>query len=152
MSDSEPLPEEQSFLSHLFELRSRLLRGVATILAFAVVLLPFSGEIYALFADPMMAQLPAGSSMIAVEVASPFLAPFKMTLMLAVFLSVPMLLYQAWTFVAPGLYRTEKRIAIPILISSSVLFYVGCAFAYFVVFPLVFAFFSAAAPETPSFS
>jgi len=124
-----------------------LLRGVATILAFAVVLLPFSSEIYALFAEPMMSQLPEGSSMIAVEIASPFLAPFKMTLMLAVFLSVPMLLYQAWGFVAPGLYRNEKRIAIPILISSSILFYVGCAFAYFVVFPLVFAFFSAAAPE-----
>ena len=146
MSESEPLAEEQSFLSHLVELRSRLLRMVATILAFAIVLLPFSSRIYALFADPMMAQLPAGSTMIAVEVASPFLAPFKMTLMLAVFLSVPVLLYQAWSFVAPGLYRNEKRIAIPILISSSILFYVGCAFAYFVVFPLVFAFFSAAAP------
>jgi sec-independent protein translocase protein TatC len=147
MSEDDSLGEEQSFLSHLFELRSRLLRMVATILAFAVVLLPFSSKIYALFANPMLEQLPAGSSMIAVEVASPFLAPFKMTLMLAVFLSVPVLLYQAWSFVAPGLYRKEKRIAVPILISSSVLFYVGCAFAYFVVFPLIFAFFSAAAPD-----
>ena len=147
MSDTEPLAEEQSFLSHLVELRARLLRMVVTILAFAVCLLPFSSEIYALFADPMMAQLPPGSTMIAVEIASPFLAPFKMTLMLAVFLSVPVILYQAWSFVAPGLYRNEKRIAIPILISSSILFYVGCAFAYFVVFPLMFAFFSAAAPE-----
>ncbi len=141
--------QEQTFISHLVELRERLLKAVVAIAVLAVLLMiyPGSAAIYAALAKPLLAQLPEGSSMIATEVASPFLTPFKMTLMLAVFLSVPVIIYQAWAFVAPGLYRHEQRIAKPLLISSTLLFYLGCAFAYFVVFPLVFAFFTSVSPE-----
>ena len=139
--------EEQSFISHLIELRSRLLRAVLATVAILIVLVPFSNRIYSVLAGPMLRHLPEGSSMIAIEVASPFLTPFKMSLMLAVFLAMPIILYQVWAFVAPGLYRHEKRIAIPILVSSSILFYLGCAFAYFVVFPVIFGFFNSVAPE-----
>lgn len=138
---------EGTLLSHLFELRTRLLRSVIAILVVFLLLFPFANTIYSFLAGPLMAHLPEGSSMIAIEVAAPFLIPFKLVLMLSIVVSVPFLLYQAWAFVAPGLYKHEKRLAVPLLISSTFLFYLGMAFAYFVVFPLIFAFFTASAPD-----
>jgi sec-independent protein translocase protein TatC len=138
---------EQPFISHLIELRDRLIRGIVAVLLVFLVLFPFSNAVYTYVAQPLMGQLPQGSSMIATEVAAPFLTPFRLALVAAVFLAMPYLLYQLWAFVAPGLYRHEKRLAAPLLISSIILFYLGAAFAYYVVFPLVFAFFIATAPE-----
>lgn len=138
---------EQSFLSHLIELRDRLLRSVLCILLIFLVLFPFANDIYLLVATPLIAQLPAGSAMIATEVAAPFLAPFKVTVMMAIFIGMPFVLYQAWAFVAPGLYRQERVLALPLVISTALLFYLGVAFAYFLVFPLIFAFFTAVAPQ-----
>ncbi len=149
-ADAAPATEsgtEQPFLTHLLELRSRLLKMVLAVIAVLVLLLPFANPIYSALAGPLLKQLPPGSQMIAIEVASPFLAPFKLTAVLALFLTVPYLLYQLWAFVAPGLYRHEKRYALPLLVSSSLLFYAGAAFAYFVVFPLLFGFLAATAPE-----
>lgn len=139
--------EEQPLVSHLIELRNRLLRGITAILVFAVVLMPFANDLYRLLADPLMAHLPETTSMIATEVAAPFLTPFKLTLVTAIMLSVPVLLYQLWAFVAPGLYQNERRIILPLLASSTFLFFLGVAFAYFVAFPLMFGFFTQAAPE-----
>jgi len=144
MSETE---SGQTFVSHLIELRTRLLRSVAAVLFIVLCLLPFSQQIYAVMASPLLEQLPEGSSMIAIKVTSPFLTPFKMTAFLGLVLAMPFVLYQLWAFVAPGLYGHEKRIATPILFSSIFLFYLGCAFAYFVVFPLVFAFFTSIAPQ-----
>ncbi len=138
---------EQGFLSHLVELRDRLLRSVLAVGVLFIVLFPFSDTIYSWLADPLLKHLPEGSNMIAIDVASPFLIPFKLVLMLAVFIAVPILLYQAWAFVAPGLYKHEQRLVRPLLFSSTILFYFGVAFAYFVVFPLVFGFFTSVAPE-----
>lgn len=138
---------EQPFMSHLAELRDRLLRMVIAIVVVFLVLFPFANEIYTFVAGPIRAQLPEGSQMIATQVASPFLTPFKLALVVAVFVAMPYLLYQFWAFVAPGLYRHEKRLAVPLVSSSIVLFYLGMAFAYFVVFPLVFRFFTAVTPE-----
>jgi sec-independent protein translocase protein TatC len=138
---------EQPFISHLIELRDRLIRGLVAVLLVFLVLFPFSNSIYTYVAQPLMAQLPQGSTMIATEVATPFLAPFRLALVAAVFVAMPWLLYQMWAFVAPGLYRHEKRLAVPLLVSSIVLFYVGMAFAYFVVFPLIFSFFVATTPD-----
>nr|WP_300311988.1 twin-arginine translocase subunit TatC [Halomonas sp.] len=134
-------------IEHLVELRSRLMRAVIAILVIFLALYAFSNDIYQFVADPLMALLPEGSSMIATEVASPFLAPFKLTLVVAVFIAMPFVLHQAWAFVAPGLYENEKALALPLLASSVVLFYLGAAFAYYVVFPLLFAFFTQAGPE-----
>lgn len=139
--------EEQPLVSHLLELRNRLLRGIAAVLVMAVVLMPFANDLYRLLARPLMAHLPETNSMIATEVAAPFLTPFKLTLVTAIMLSVPMLLYQIWAFVAPGLYKNERRIILPLLASSTLLFFLGVAFAYFVAFPLMFGFFTQAAPE-----
>jgi sec-independent protein translocase protein TatC len=138
---------EQPFMSHLVELRDRLLRMVVAIVLVFLVLFPFANEIYTFIADPIRAQLPPGSTMIATQVASPFLTPFKLALVVAVFVAMPYLLYQFWAFVAPGLYTHEKRLAVPLLASSIVLFYLGMAFAYFVVFPLVFGFFTSVTPD-----
>lgn len=138
---------EQPFLSHLVELRDRLLRMVVAILLVFLVLFPFANEIYTFMAEPIRAQLPEGSQMIATQVASPFLTPFKLALVVALFVAMPYVLYQFWAFVAPGLYTHEKRLAVPLLASSIVLFYLGMAFAYFVVFPLVFGFFTAVTPD-----
>jgi sec-independent protein translocase protein TatC len=138
--------QEQSFLSHLFELRDRLLRMVLAIGAVFLVLFPFADELYTLLAGPLLRHMPEGSSMIAIEVASPFLIPFKLVLMLSVFITVPYLFYQIWAFVAPGLYLHERRLVYPLLISSTILFFVGVAFAFFVVFPLVFGFLTSVAP------
>jgi len=138
---------EQPLLFHLIELRDRLLRMVLVIAVLFVILIPFSNTLFSILSGPLLAHMPEGGSMIAIEVASPFLIPFKLTLFLAVFLAIPYILYQLWSFVAPGLYRHERRLVVPLLVSSTTLFYAGAAFAYFVVFPLVFAFFTAAAPE-----
>lgn len=134
-------------IEHLIELRSRLMRAVVAILVIFLGLYAFANDIYTFVAQPLMALLPEGSQMIATEVASPFLAPFKLTLVVAVFIAVPYVLHQAWAFVAPGLYDNEKALAIPILASSVGLFYAGAAFAYYVVFPLLFKFFTQTGPE-----
>jgi len=147
MTEVNPNDQELSFLEHLVELRSRLLKASLAVLIVLLCLLPFSRKLYALIAAPLTAVLPEGSSMIAIDVASPFLTPFKLALLLALILSIPVVLYQLWAFVAPALYRQEKRLARPLLYSAVLLFYAGCAFAYFVVFPLVFGFFTRVAPE-----
>lgn len=138
---------EMNFIEHLVELRSRLMRAALTILLATIVLMPFSRQLYQMLAEPLMKHLPAGSSMIAIDVAAPFFTPFKLTLMLGICLSIPVLIYQAWAFVAPGLYDNEKHLARPLLVSATILFYAGCAFAYFVVFPVIFAFFTGMAPD-----
>ncbi|MEA1048884.1 twin-arginine translocase subunit TatC [Lamprobacter modestohalophilus] len=138
---------EQPFISHLVELRDRLIRMVIAILLVFLVLFPFANDIYTFIAEPIRAQLPAGSQMIATQVASPFLTPFKLALVVAIFVAMPYLLYQFWGFIAPGLYTHEKRLAVPLVTSSILLFYLGMLFAYYAVFPLVFGFFSAVTPE-----
>lgn len=139
--------QEQSFLQHLIELRSRLLKACGAVLVVLLALLPFSRQLYEALASPLMAQLPEGSNMIAIDVASPFLTPFKLTLLVAVMVAIPIVMYQLWAFVAPALFKHEKRLARPLLLSSVFLFYTGVAFAYFVVFPLVFGFLTKVAPE-----
>lgn len=138
---------EQPFISHLVELRDRIIRMLIAVGVMAVVLLPFANQLYAYVAAPLVAQLPEGNTMIATQVASPLLTPLKLALITGVFLSMPYLLYQLWAFVAPGLYQHEKRLAVPLLVSSILLFYLGMLFAYYLVFPLIFAFFAATTPE-----
>ncbi|MCE8022636.1 MULTISPECIES: twin-arginine translocase subunit TatC [Halomonadaceae] len=149
MSDSDDKQElgQAPLIEHLIELRSRLLRAVLAIFVIFLGLYPFANEIYTFVAQPLMGMLPEGSQMIATEVASPFLAPFKLTLVVAVFIAIPYVLHQAWAFVAPGLYDNEKALALPLLASSVGLFYAGAAFAYYVVFPLLFQFFTQTGPE-----
>ena len=147
MSEQETVDQPLPLVAHLTELRDKLLRALLALLIMFICLFPFANDIYAYVSEPLRAILPEGASMIATEVASPFLTPFKLTLMAAVFLTIPYLLYQAWSFIAPGMYRHEKRLAIPLLASSVLLFYAGTAFAYFVVFPLIFAFFTGVAPD-----
>ncbi len=139
--------EEQTLISHLIELRQRLLWSVLFVLVVFLAATPFVNEIYEFVSEPLMKHLPKNSSMIAIDVASPFFTPFKLTLVVSIFASMPFLLYQFWAFVAPGLYQHEKRLIFPLLFGSTVLFFAGIAFAYFVVFPLVFMFLSSAAPE-----
>ncbi len=138
----QPLP----LVAHLTELRDRLLRALLAVLVVFIGLFPFANDIYTFVSDPLRKLLPEGATMIATEVASPFLTPFKLTLVAAVFLAIPYVLYQAWSFIAPGMYRHEKRIAVPLLVSSIFLFYLGTAFAYYAVFPLIFAFFTSTGP------
>lgn len=138
---------DSSLISHLIELRTRLLHAVVCLLVIAAALLPFAEHLYTLIATPLIEQMPAGSQMIATDVASPLLAPFKLTLFLALFASMPYLLYQGWAFIAPGLYRQEQRVALPLLVASIVLFYAGAAFAFLLVLPILFAFFIGVAPE-----
>ncbi|GHE22317.1 twin-arginine translocase subunit TatC [Halomonas urumqiensis] len=140
-------PPQAPLIEHLIELRTRLLRAVVSVLVIFLGLYAFANDIYTFVAQPLMALLPEGSQMIATEVASPFLAPFKLTLVVAVFAAIPYVLHQAWAFVAPGLYDNEKALALPILGSSILLFYAGAAFAYYVVFPLLFQFFTQTGPE-----
>lgn len=142
-TDDQPLP----LVVHLTELRDKLLRGLLAVLIMFLCLFPFANDIYSYVSEPLRAIMPEGTSMIATEVASPFFTPFKLTMVAAVFLAIPYLLYQLWSFIAPGMYRHEKRLAIPLLVSSVFLFYAGAAFAYFVVFPLIFAFFASVAPD-----
>lgn len=138
---------EQPFMDHLIELRARLMRALAVVAVVFLAMMPFANALFTTIARPLLDKLPDNSSMIAIEVASPFLTPFKLVLVLALFVSMPAVLYQLWAFVAPGLYRHERRLATPLLFSASALFYIGAAFAYFVVFPLVFGFFTSQAPE-----
>jgi sec-independent protein translocase protein TatC len=137
---------EGTLLSHLVELRNRLLWIVGTVIAIFIMLLPWSADIFSIASKPLMEVLPGGQ-MIATEVASPLITPFKLTFFVALFLGMPVVLYQLWAFVAPGLYRKEKRFAMPLLGSSIILFYLGVAFAYYLVFPLIFGFFTGIAPE-----
>ena len=137
-----------SLVAHLTELRDRLLRAVLAVLIGFIILFPFANEIYGFVSAPLRELMPEGSTMIATGVASPFLTPFKLSLVLAIFMAIPVILYQIWGFVAPGLYQKEKRIALPLLASSVLLFYAGAAFAYFVVFPLIFAFFPRVGPDS----
>ena len=149
-ADNSAPPEggdEQPFISHLVELRDRLLRVVLVVVVIFLGLTPFANWLFSRLAGPLTRHLPEGSSMIAIEVASPFLIPFKMVLMLSLVIAIPYILYQVWAFIAPGLYQHEKRLALPLLASSVLLFYLGAAFAYAVVFPLVFAFLTSVAPE-----
>jgi sec-independent protein translocase protein TatC len=141
-----------SLMSHLVELRDRVVRMVLSVLVMFLGLFYWANDIYVYLAEPLTRHLPEGANMIAIDVASPFLTPFKLVLMLAVFLSMPVILYQAWSFVAPGLYANEKRLAGPLLVSSILLFYAGVAFAYYVVFPLVFGFFTSIGPEMVAIS
>jgi sec-independent protein translocase protein TatC len=151
MSDEEErLAEERlaegTLISHLVELRQRLLKCV---IAIAIVFAPcawFANDLFTIIATPLISKMPAGSSMIATSLISPFMAPLKLSLFVAVFIAMPYVLYQVWAFVAPGLYKREKRFAVPLVVSSIVLFYCGVAFAYFVVFPLMFAFLTTTAP------
>lgn len=143
---SGPDPTEKPFVAHLVELRDRLLRALACTFAVLLALMPFSNQLYRWLSEPLIAVMPGDGAMIATQVASPFLAPFKLTVFVAVLIAAPYIFYQAWAFIAPGLYLHERRLALPLMISSTLLFYLGNAFAYFVVFPLVFGFFTAIAP------
>lgn len=136
-----------SLFDHLIELRNRLLSMILSILLIFASLAYFAQDIYQYLAQPLLAAMPEGTNMIATDVASPFFAPFKLTLVVSIFIAMPYILYQVWSFIAPGLYKKEKRLVAPLLFGSSFLFYGGIAFAYYVVFPLAFAFFNSVAPE-----
>jgi sec-independent protein translocase protein TatC len=138
---------ERPLIAHLLELRTRLLRGVAGLGVALACLLPFANTLYGYLAQPLLAKLPKGGQLIATQVASPFFAPMKLAFFAALVVAMPWLLYQAWAFVAPGLYRREKRLALPLLSSALLLFYAGCAFAYFLVLPMVFGFMARVTPD-----
>ncbi len=146
-SSEKKVPASDSFMGHLLEMRDRVMRMLLSILLIFLSLFYWANEIYTYLAKPLTQHLPEGTSMIAIDVASPFLTPFKLVLMLSIFLAMPVILYQLWAFIAPGLYKHEKRLAVPLLISSVLLFYLGIAFAYFVVFPLIFGFFTSVGPD-----
>lgn len=141
------MTSQSSFITHLVELRSRVLKALASVLIIFLALAYWAQDLYGILAAPLVATIPEGASMIATSVASPFFAPFKLTMVLSFFIAIPYVLYQIWGFIAPGLYRNEKKLVAPLLLSSTLLFYSGMAFAYFVVFPLAFSFFSAVAPQ-----
>jgi sec-independent protein translocase protein TatC len=143
----EPPLISATLIAHLLEIRRRLLNSVATLLVLFCCLFPFQNRVFIWVARPMLEKLPAGSSMIATGVASPFMTPMKLTLVVALFLTVPVFLYHLWRFISPALYKRERRMFLPLLISSIVLFYAGVAFAYFVLFPVAFAFLANAAPR-----
>jgi sec-independent protein translocase protein TatC len=145
--DGHEALDRQPFMAHLIEFRDRVLRIFISILVIFAGLFAFSQDLYLYISEPIREFLPASSTMIATEVASPFLTPFKLTLVLSIFAAMPYILYQVWAFVAPGLYQREKKIVLPLFFSSVLLFYGGMAFAYYVVFPLVFMFFTSIAPE-----
>lgn len=142
-----PAAQELPLVAHLLELRDRLVKVILSVLVVFLALFWFRNDLYTLLAQPLLAHLPAGSSMIATEVASPFIAPVKLTLWLSVFIAIPVILYHLWAFVAPGLYKHERRLVLPLVVSSTLLFFAGAAFAYFLVFPLIFKFFTLTAPE-----
>lgn len=141
------MSDPNTLISHLIELRSRILKALVSVLLVFLCLAYFAQDLYHWLAEPLMSNLPENASMIATDVASPFFAPFKLTMVLSFFVAIPYVLYQVWGFVAPGLYRNEKKLIAPLLVSSTLLFYSGMAFAYFVVFPLAFEFFTNFAPE-----
>jgi sec-independent protein translocase protein TatC len=141
------MSEANSLITHLIELRSRILKALLSVVVVFLCLVYFAQDLYHWLATPLLQSMPEGAQMIATDVASPFFAPFKLTLFLSFFIAIPMVLYQIWGFVAPGLYKNEKRLVAPLLLSSSLLFYAGIAFAYYIVFPIAFAFFTNIAPE-----
>lgn len=134
-------------VAHLRELRNRLLNAIAAVLGVFVCLVMFANPIYEFISEPLRRYLPENATMIATEVASPFLTPFKLVLVLSIFIAIPIILHQAWSFISPGMYRRERHFAVPLLVSSILLFYLGVTFAYFVVFPIVFAFFTGVGPD-----
>jgi sec-independent protein translocase protein TatC len=143
---TDPVDTQESFLSHLVELRSRLVRSIIAVVVVLLCLFPFAKQIYAILAEPLLRVLPQGSTMIATDVTGTFLVPLKVTLMTAFLIALPYVLYQAWAFVAPGLYQHEKKLALPVLVSSVLFFAIGMCFAYFVVFPVAFGFFAGYTP------
>lgn len=138
---------EQPLIDHLIELRTRLIRSIAVVLVAFVALVPFANRLYSWLAQPLVERLPEGTQMVAIDVVTPFFTPIKLAFFSAIFATVPFLLFQIWAFVAPGLYRRERRFALPLLVSAIALFYIGCAFAYFIVLPLMFAFLTGVTPE-----
>jgi sec-independent protein translocase protein TatC len=144
---SKPTEQEMSLIGHLLELRDRLVRAIIAIIVVFLVLFPFANDIYSMIAEPLTRYLPEGSSMMAIGVISPFLTPLKLALIASIFLSMPFLLYQVWGFIAPALYNNEKRLAAPMLMASTFLFYSGGAFVFFIVFPLVFKFMAGTTPD-----
>jgi sec-independent protein translocase protein TatC len=146
MTDNAPDDSQESFMSHLVELRTRLVRSMVAVLVVTLAMVPFAKEIYAALAAPLLNALPKGATMIATDVTGTFLVPLKVTLMAGILIALPYVLWQAWAFVAPGLYQHEKRLALPVLVSSCVFFVIGMCFAYFVVFPIAFGFFAGYAP------
>jgi len=146
-ADVREITGEQPLIEHLVELRTRLLRAVLGVLLCAGALLPFANKLYAWLALPVLQMLPAGGQMIATDPISPFITPLKLALIVGLVIAMPWVLFQIWGFVAPGLYRHERKLAVPILVSATLLFYVGCAFAYYLVLPAVFKFTTAVAPE-----
>ncbi|WP_413700216.1 twin-arginine translocase subunit TatC [Psychromonas sp. KJ10-10] len=155
MSESENQAEESTsstqhslpLISHLLELRDRLLRVILVVMVLFLSLVYFANDIYQYLAIPLTSQLPEGSSMIATGVATPFFTPIKLTIVLSIFIAIPAILHQVWAFIAPGLYKHERRLVAPLVISSALLFYLGMVFAYYVVFPLAFSFFTSTAPD-----
>ncbi|MBB1440447.1 twin-arginine translocase subunit TatC [Shewanella sp. SG41-4] len=141
------MSQQQPLISHLLELRNKLLKAIGSVLLVFITIVYWANDIYHYIALPLMRSLPETGSMIATDVAAPFFAPFKLTLVLAFFIAIPYVLYQVWSFVAPGLYKHEKRLVVPLLASSTLLFYLGIAFAYYIVFPVVFGFFTSVVPE-----
>jgi sec-independent protein translocase protein TatC len=137
----------ESFIAHLIELRTRLLHAIAALLLVFICLFPWAAKLYSLLAQPLLAKLPKGGQMIATEVTTPFFVPLKVALMASFLIALPYILYQIWRFVAPGLYAHEKRMVVPLIAASTILFYCGMAFAYFAVFPIVFGFITASAPQ-----
>ena len=146
MNQSPKSQSKNSFVPHLIELRNRLSKILIFVLVIFIFLIPFSGEIYNILSTPLLNALPDNSEMIAIDVASPFLIPFKLVIYLSIFITIPYILYHLWSFIAPGLYSHEKKLIFPLILSSSFLFYLGASFAYFVVFPLIFVFFIGIAP------
>ncbi len=147
MNKPDPKSTEAPLISHLLELRDRLLRGILAVLALFIICAPFANTLYEFLAAPLMQALPEGNTMISTEPHGPFFVPFKFAFAFSVAVMMPFLLYQLWAFVAPGLYKHEQRLIYPLMLSSSILFYLGIIFAYFIVFPIIFAFFTASAPE-----
>lgn len=147
MSAIDPIDQERPFIAHLLELRNRLLRCVLAIVVVFFIAFPFADHLYMWLSGPLRAVLPEGASMIAIKPIAPFMIPLKLAFLTALAVTVPYLLYQVWAFVAPGLYRHERRLVWPLMVSSSLLFYLGAAFAYFVVFPVVFRFLIGSAPD-----
>ena len=139
-------PDQESFMSHLIELRTRLMRSIVAVFVVVVVLFPFAKDIYALLAQPLLRVLPHGSTMIATDVTGTFLVPMKVAALVAFLVALPYVLWQAWAFVAPGLYQHEKRLVLPVLVSSCLFFALGMSFAYFFVFPVAFGFFAGYTP------
>ncbi|MBU3725441.1 MAG: twin-arginine translocase subunit TatC [Burkholderiaceae bacterium] len=144
--DQDPTQKEEGFVTHLIELRDRLIRAAAAVIICFLGLVYWAPDIYSLLADPLISALPKGTSMIATDVTAPFFVPMKVTMMVAFIVALPYVLYQVWAFIAPGLYEHEKKLALPIVMSSFLLFLLGMAFAYFFVFPAVFKFVAAYTP------